>query len=389
MKIINCVSSTDNPSAGTTYSVRRLVEACRIINTDTHLYSVGNTTGCQAKPPYEKCFPQNFSSIPFIKRLGVSFELRRALLQEDWDLCHIHGLWMLPNIYPAIAARAKNRPLMLSPHGMLAPEALSFSKVKKRLALALWQNRALDQVGCFRATCEAELQEIRKFGINKPVALIPNGIDIPPLIGPPTLTSSYKVISLGRIHPKKGLGRLIKAWAMIEREFPEWHLDIVGPDENGHSSELDRLINDLQLKRVRIKGPIYGDEKVFALQQAEIFVLPTVNENFAMTVAESLACCTPVISTKGAPWAGLETNRCGWWVDHGPEPLSAALREAMSLSPSERKKMGDRGRSWMQRDFGWDGIAEKMLLTYHWMVSGGRLPNYIEIAPGPTKISLQ
>lgn len=379
MRILNCVSSTDNPSAGTTYCVRRLVESCCIINKDTNLYSATESLMHQDKPYFEKVFPFNFSSIPFVNRLGVSFELRRALFEENFDLYHIHGLWMLPNIYPALAAKAKKRPLMLSPHGMLSSEALSFSKLKKRFSLALWQGRALDQVDCFGATCEAERQEIRRFGINKPVALIPNGVDIPNLIRPMRSTRSFKVLSLGRIHPKKGLDRLIKAWAMIEPNFPDWQLDIIGPDELGHSSELKQLINELQLQSVNIKDPIYGDDKIVALQQAELFVLPTINENFAMTVAESLACCTPVISTKGAPWAELEANRCGWWVDHGPQPLSDALSRAMSLNPLARQEMGARGRAWMQRDFGWDGIAEKTLLAYHWMLNGGRRPEYIEI----------
>ena len=78
-------------------------------------------------------------------------------------------------------------------------------------------------------------------------------------------------------------------------------------------------------------------------------VLPTLNENFGLTVAEALAAGTPAISTKGASWSGLEREGCGWWIDHGVEPLAAALAHAMALPREALKAMGDKGREWMVR----------------------------------------
>src|SRR5262249_10933006 len=147
----------------------------------------------------------------------------------------------------------------------------------------------------------------------------------------------------GRIHPKKGLDHLIRAWAKVETGYDHWRLRIVGPAELGHDAELRTLAENLKLSRVSIEPAIYGDRKYAAFREADIFVLPTLNENFAMTVAEALAAGTPVISTKGAPWAGLEVNRCGWWIDHGIEPLAAALNDAMTLPREELRAMGARG----------------------------------------------
>jgi glycosyltransferase involved in cell wall biosynthesis len=109
-------------------------------------------------------------------------------------------------------------------------------------------------------------------------------------------------------------------------------------------------------------------------------VLPTLNENFAMTVAESLAAATPVISTRGAPWAGLEGERCGWWIEHGIEPLAAALQEAMTLPRPELHAMGRRGRAWMERDFGWDAIARKMSGVYSWLADRADRPESVTLA---------
>ena len=156
--------------------------------------------------------------------------------------------------------------------------------------------------------------------------------------------------------------------------IPGWRLKIVGPPEAGHDDELRALAMALGLTRVSIEGPIYGDAKTVAYREADLFVLPTLNENFGLTVAEALAAGTPAISTKGAPWSGLESEGCGWWIDHGVEPLAAALAHAMALPREALKAMGDKGREWMARDFSWDRVAHDMLGVYLWLARSAEPP---------------
>jgi glycosyltransferase involved in cell wall biosynthesis len=130
---------------------------------------------------------------------------------------------------------------------------------------------------------------------------------------------------------------------------------------------------------VSIEGPVAGDAKTAAYREADLFVLPTLNENFAISVAEALAAGTPVIATKGAPWHGLEREGCGWWIDHGVEPLVAALTKAMTMRPGVLQKMGAKGREWMARDFSWDRVARDMLDVYRWLASGGEVPSTVRL----------
>ena len=111
-----------------------------------------------------------------------------------------------------------------------------------------------------------------------------------------------------------------------------------------------------------------------AYRYADVFALPTLNENFGLTVAEALAAGTPVISTKGAPWSGLEREGCGWWIEHGIEPLAAALAHAMALPREALRAMGDKGREWMARDFSWDCVGRNMLGVYLWLARGAEPP---------------
>ena len=373
MHIIHSVSSIESKASGPAYSVPSLARALAGQGHEASVYSLGAPALRQSGSYLDQRFAAYSDKWP-IRKLGVSSTLREGFRASRADAFHVHGLWMMPNVYPARAAQEQGRPLILSPRGMLGPDALQFSYYIKMIFWFFAQRSAARRVDCFHATSQQEANDIRAFGLRQPVAIIPNGVDLPDLMALSECAEAPYVVSLGRIHPKKALDRLILAWRDIEPAFPDWRLKIVGPDEVGYSRFLLRLIRELGLKNASICGPVYGEAKLELLRQAEVFALPTLNENFAMTVAESLSCGTPVISTKGAPWAGLVANKCGWWIDHGPESMAAALREAMSLSPDARSTMGANGRAWMERDFGWQGVAETMADVYRWVAIGGERP---------------
>jgi glycosyltransferase involved in cell wall biosynthesis len=352
---------------------------------ETTLLSVAAEQGdqCNAhdKGYRDHRFAWDYARVPIIRGLrsssGLSGALRDAAAAAD--VIHNHGLWLMPNVSAGKAAAGGPTPLVISPRGMLAPAALAFSRVKKRAFWQLLQGRAIRRAACLHATSEQEYEEIRSFGLTNPVAIIPNGIDLPELPAQPAAARAPErvVLSLGRIHPKKGLARLLHAWSKVESACPGWRLKIVGPPEVRHDEELRALALALGLFRVSIEGPIYGDAKTAAYRDADLFVLSTLNENFGLTVAEALAAGTPAISTKGAPWSGLASEGCGWWIDHGAEPLAAALAHAMALPPAALKAMGDKGREWMVRDFSWDRIARDILDVYLWLARSGALPPMI------------
>ena len=284
----------------------------------------------------------------------------------------------MPNIYPGSAAlRARNH-FVLSPRGMLGEAALKFSAREKQLFWMLAQGRAARAATCLHATSRQEYEDIRAFGLKAPIAIIPNGIDVRPAAPKGPRTEGHRtLLYLGRLHPKKGLDRLLDAWDLVEDRHPDWQLDIVGPIDGDYAKMLIARVDDDAISRVRFVGPLYGDEKLEAYRRADLFVLPTLNENFAMTVAEALAQGTPVISTKGAPWADLVSYGCGWWIDQGTEPLAAAMDEAMSISWEQLASMGEAGRAWMCRDFDWSAVAASMRSVYHWLSGRGDRPSCV------------
>ena len=383
LSVVHTVSSLDAAAAGPSYTVPRLVRELAAQGHRASVLTLGkNRSECDTNGIVTR-LPPDRVCLGFLRRLGRSRALRDALFASDAEVFHGHGLWMMPNVYPGNAARSLMRPFVLAPRGMLGRDALKFSMRRKRLFWGLWQSTAIAAVSCFHATAESEYQDIRDFGLRHPVAIVPNGVDLPELGGSPSRLVERGVpyiLSLGRIHPKKGLDQLVAAFALVALDYPKLRLRIVGPDEGGYAARLLVLAADLGLEdRVTIEGPVFGREKEVLMSGALVFCLPTLHENFAMTVAESLSLQTPVISTKGAPWEGLIAHRCGWWVDHGPSAIAVAMREALNMPSAELFEMGKRGRLWMAEEFGWEGVAIRMTSVYSWLLGLAPRPSCVRL----------
>lgn len=379
MNIYHIVSSTEQASAGPSYSVPALLSGQMFHGSTGSICTLDMGLPAYYPEVPRRCFSRYGNSVGPIRRLGCSPELKRELLTMDFDVVHAHGLWQFPTIYAVSAARTLQRPSVIAPRGMLSDVALSYSPKKKAVFGKLFQNEALSAAKAFHATAESELDDIRAFGLKQPVCLIPNGVDIPVVSGSKIEKVSREILTLGRIHPKKGIDVLVRAWARIADRYPSWSLRIVGPDEGGHLFELQTLVKTLEVPRISFSEPLYGDEKVQAYASADVFVLPTLSENFAMTVAESLAAGTPVICTKGAPWSALNDENCGWWIDHGVDALVDKLEQVLAMPGEELEEMGERGRSWMQREFSWQSFGEKSLEFYSWLLGRGPVPDFVDI----------
>jgi glycosyltransferase involved in cell wall biosynthesis len=355
---------------------------------DLQLLTVADREPCAADQDGYclRSFAWDYSGAPLLNVIRASSAMHRALCSaaETADVVHDHGLWRMPNVYAGNAAAEAGKPLVVAPRGMLSPEALSFSAMKKKVFWHLMQKSAIASAACFHATSEKEYRDIRAAGFLQPVAIIPNGIDIPDQLPGQTRTNeaTLTVLSLARIHPIKGLDILLHAWQKISESHPDWRLRIIGPSENGHADSLRRFVAEQRLRRVSIEDALYGEEKSRVFQSASLFVLPSRSENYGMAVAEALAAGAPAITTKGTPWRDLQTEDCGWWIDHGIDSLAAALSTAMTLPASRLSEMGQKGRSWIARAFSWNRVARDMLDLYAWLAMRADMPRFVRTDAG-------
>lgn len=362
MKVVHVTSSLVRKAAGVREVVLGLAKAQVASGLDVEVLGLEHPDWKVERDEWDG-IPTHVVPVFGPRQFGYSPKMTAALMDLRPNLVHLHGLWMHPGRCVMNWQQFTQKPYMISPHGMLSEAALSYGPKKKRVASWLFQNAVLRQAAAFHATSEGETKEVRAYGLKQRIFAVPNGISeisLPQEDAEP----GRVILSLGRIHRIKALDNLIMAWKTLEEDFSDWSVEIVGPDEGGEADRLLALISKIGVQRVKIRGPVHNAAKVKLMARAGLFALPTRSENFAITVAESLMLEVPVVSSHGAPWSGLETERCGLWVPFGANAMAEGLRKLLSLNDEERRAMGVRGRAWMLREFSWPSVSQQLSQCY-------------------------
>jgi glycosyltransferase involved in cell wall biosynthesis len=231
------------------------------------------------------------------------------------------------------------------------------------------------------ATSIQEKQELLADGIAAGrVVVRRNGIETPaslPAAG--TFRASHAippdaklVLFLGRLITKKSPEMLIQAfasWRSNARRGMRAFLVLAGPkEESSFLRELKALSGRLGLNdAVRFTGPLYGDAKWAAYRDADVFVLPSQNENFGNTAAESAACGTPVIVTDRCGVAPIIAGRAGEVIPHDVEALESALAKFLA-NPNLRESYRN-GCAAVTRELSWNEPVDEMEELYRRCVS--------------------
>src|SRR5258708_7378677 len=304
-------------------------------------------------------------------------------------MMQLHGLWMYPTVAALAWHRRTGRPFIVNPHGMLNDWAVKNSRWKKRIAGWCYQNAGLRQAACIRALCPSEAKSIRAYGLRNPVCVIPNGIDLPaacPAWPPPwsgRIESGKRVLLyLGRLHPKKGLLNLLRAWAELRSlgwpEAGDWELAIAGWGQNGHEAELKTLAHELGLGRsVHFLGPQFGEAKASAYHHADAFVLPSAGEGLPMVILEAWAHSRPVLMTPACNLQEGFDAEAAIPIDTGVHNIIGGLEVLFSMSEQERRALGARRPQFVATHFTWPAIAAATGAVQEWILGFGPKPSCV------------
>ena len=288
------------------------------------------------------------------------------------DLVHLHGGYQWSTWFGSRACRNVGRPYVLSPRGLFVRELIrQKSALAKRLWLALVDRRVLAGAAVIHLTSEVEAAELRALGLDlAPLAIVPNGLDLPDSLPDPAeveaawagIPRGRRLLYLGRINWKKGLDRLLRAMALL----PQAVLVAAGNDEEGLRPRLEALAHELGVAdRVRFPGPVEGSGKWALLGGADLFVLPSLNENWGIAATEALAAGTPVVTTAGVGAAAFIRERgLGAVTDGTPVALARAIEAWLCRTPEERAAVGERARCAVAEELSWRAVAQRMLDVY-------------------------
>ena len=291
----------------------------------------------------------------------------RNLDFREFDAITNCGIWTVFNHLVARKAILNAVPLVSCPMGMLEPWSLGQKTLKKKMAWLAYQKSDLEKSAVLLATAKMEAVNLRKLGLELPVAIIPCPIKFPEIPENKTIghRSPRKALFLSRIHPKKGVMELVEAWSRIKPIG--WKLVIAGPDCEGYGAAVSNFIRNGSIFGVELCGPAYGQEKSSLFDSADLFVLPTHSENFGLVIPEALAHGLPVITTTGTPWSELSETKSGWWIEPGIESLTATLDQALTLPNRELQIMGENGRKLIKERYADSVVVAQYLNFYHWL----------------------
>lgn len=380
MRVLHIIPGIAQESSGPSYSVTRLVQGLRDQNIDATIATI-RWSAEERNDGVTFYFPLGLGPMKLGRSPRMLDWIRAKVRRGQVDLFHNHGMWQLNALYAVWGGRSKNIPVIISTRGALSAWAMASGSRLKNIFWILFQRRALTQATCFHATSLQEYEQIRALGFTQPVAVIPNGIHPPQIIqqnvkdiGEEGFCGLRKILFLGRLHPVKGIEKLLHVWSVLHEKYENYELVIAGDDvgyygASGYRDKLKTLSEQLDCKRVRFVGRVEGDRKFELYAASDIYILPSESENFAVTVAEALSCGTPVIASHGTPWSQLDRKDCGWWTMNDTDSLKDVLDAAMGMDSSELVRMGKNGQRWMRDDFDWESISMKMRSTYEWIAS--------------------
>lgn len=375
MKICLFTSSIDKNNGGPSRSVPILAKGLSLVGIDTTLFT------CRSHKMNTHLLDNSDVTLRIVPSTISFDELEKEILSGNYDLIHGQNLWDPLYCKMAKIARKYSIPYIMTPRGCLEPWCLCQKKWKKRIAMALYQKHDLQKAACILATSDMETAHIRELGITSPIATIPNGIDISEYqCRSVDFKNSIKnqIVFISRIHQKKGIEVLIRAWERLSRVYPEWNIVIAGNGEDAYIQQLKNLIkiNGLD-KVVDILPPVFGEAKHMLYCESSLFVLPSYSENFGMVIAEAMSCGVPVITTKGTPWQDLNDKEIGWCIELSVDNLADAISNAIDLGQDALFDMGQKASQYIRDTYQYTEVAYKNKAVYEWIVNGTSKPNYV------------
>jgi glycosyltransferase involved in cell wall biosynthesis len=296
--LVHQVGSGLSSHGGPTYTVPALCRTLSAHGVDVVLHalapSVVDTGGAYA-------FKAHTVS-RFIPRLGLSGSMRRCLTQaaREADIIHSHMLWMMPNMYPGLIIKAlgSRSHLVMSPRGTLDPWEYQSHRLQKRIVWYAAQRLNLEMSAVLHATAPMECEHFRTLGLKAPVAVIPNGVDLPDIASfRVEHKSRRRLLCLARIAPKKGIDLLLRAWRNVQDHQGDWELQIAGDPNGDYLTRMRRLASEVGVERVTFLCPVSSQRKWELYRNADLYVLATRGDNWAVSISDALSFSVPAIAT--------------------------------------------------------------------------------------------
>ncbi len=382
MRILHVVASLGLRQGGVSVSVRALCEGLAQLGHEVRVVTTRRDHDLAVDGPADARLAAAGVSVQYLpvhpwRWLGERCAYSPGLIQAlrttlpTTDVAHLHGIWQYPTAAAAAACRRQRVPYVVSPCGALDPPAFRTRPWLKWAYGWLVERRTLARAAAWHFTSALEQRRAATFGVRRRGVVIPCPLPPAPPAPPGVFRTRHPetrdrplLLFLGRLHRKKRLDLVVEAFLQLARRRQDIHLVVAGPDEGEGAPARRRLAEAGAQDRVTILELLVDSEKTAAFQDSTVFLLPSDDENFGLTVAEAMAAGVPVLVS---PHVGLAESvaaaGAGLVVD-GDAAVWAAAIERLLDAPAQRQAMGDAGRRFAAGHLRPETVAGAMAEAY-------------------------
>ena len=323
-----------------------------------------------------------------LKNYALSDDVLRIFDEENPDVIHQQGIWSFESLYTLRHKKAHpSCKVIIMPHGMLDPWIVRRSPLKKWIVRKWFEDKSLSGADCLYALCRSEHNSMREFGLKNPIAIIPNGTEIPDWQRDYSLFQKKEVkeiVFISRLHPKKGIIEMIEAYKQVKNQAPElakkWKIKIAGWGDEEYIKAIQNAIQSNGLDGdIKLLGAVYGKEKEELLKEADAFILPTYSEGLPMAVLEAWAYGLPVITTDFANLPEGFQHGAAFRIENEVSKMAIGLTEFFSKSDEEIISYGKNGYALAKSSFSWEAVGEKTVALYEWLLGQAEKPEFVHL----------
>ena len=327
--------------------------------------------------PGEKPFYVNGATRIYARKWTEFYKVAPGIVIWLWrnvrlfDVVHIHALFSFSSVAAGAIASLRRVPYVVRPYGTLMAYGVKQRRPRlKRVSLLLIEGPILRNATFVHFTSRAELDEARSIGIPFNAVVIPLGVEAAPLgeAGPNDAwpkSDRKKVLYLSRIDPKKNIEGLLRAFAIVKEAYPDVDLLIAGSGSTKYVLGLKKLAAELGIEdSLEWLGHVEGARKAEAFGRGQIFALPSFSENFGVAVVEAMLSGLPCILGQGVAIA-KDVSQAGAGFSVAPHPPAIAAAILRMLHEEDcRRRMGERAKSYAEREYSTARMTQRLMALY-------------------------
>jgi glycosyltransferase involved in cell wall biosynthesis len=320
-----------------------------------------------------------FRKIPWYYSPKMGNFIKNTII--NFDVVHIHSLYLYHTMITAYYCRKNSIPYIIRPHGTLDPFIRKNGKLKKFFYHKLIENRNLNSAAFVHYTAQEEKELAHdELDLSSSAYVAPLGINISDFEKVlkdeafhrkfEFLNNKFVFLFLGRLHYKKGLDLLVKAFSKMVKTYGNIHLLIVGPDEGKYQQKILQWIIEENIENdVTFLGMLSGKEKAEAYAISDVFVLPSYSENFGITVIEAMVSNVPVIISNQVNIAKeVSEAEAGIIIDCDVDQLRDAMGEIYK-NEKLRESLRINGFDLVASKYSWSTNVKKIIEMYKEAIS--------------------